>query len=148
HNFLFYFLPRGITRLEGHVHVGDPSTELIGDRHHGRFRDLLHGQAGGFQLLGAQTVASHVDDVIHPAQNAIVAVLRLHGAITGEVGPVTPVFAVLIAAIFGIVRRDKALAITPDGLETAWPGIAYTDIPGFARAGGDLIAMLIVDHRV
>src|SRR5262249_34291260 len=147
-DFLLHPLVSSIPRREGHIHVRDPSTQVIGNGHHRRFRDLLHRQTGGFELLRAQTMASHIDDVIHPAQNAIVAILRLHGAITSEIRPVAPVFAGLVFAILGAIRCDKALAITPDSLEGPWPWVAYTDIAGFTGAGGELMAILIVDDRV
>src|SRR5262245_58553597 len=93
-------------------------------------------------------MTGYVDHIIHAAQNAIVAILRLHGAITGEIWPVAPVLTVRVFAILSIVRCDKPLPITPDGLKAPWPRVPDTDVPGFPRPCGDFVAVFVVDDRM
>src|SRR5699024_1717640 len=84
------------------------ALDVVGNGHHSGFADFRHGHAGGFDLLGAEAVAGDVDDVVDAAQHAHVAVLGDHGAVAGDVRPVAPVLAVLVA-VLAVVGLDEAL---------------------------------------
>src|SRR5258708_28879327 len=90
----------------------------------------------------------HIDHVVHTAQNAEIAVRGLHGAVTCEVWPITPVFALRILVVFLIILENKALAIAIDRLEDSRPWIANTDVPGLARAGFYFLCVLIKDDGI
>jgi hypothetical protein len=77
-DLVFDRLAWGEAALERDVHFGYPSAHLIHDWHHRGFRELIDGEAGGFQFLRSETVPGHVDDVIDAAQDAVVAVSSLH----------------------------------------------------------------------
>src|SRR5260370_14470249 len=86
-----------------------------------------------------------VDHVVYTAQNAEIAVRSLHGAVTREVWPVTPVFALRILVVFLIVLADKTLTIAIDRLEDSRPWTANANVCCFARTGLHLLRVLIRD---
>src|SRR6516165_206263 len=88
----------------------------------------------------------HVDHVIDPAQDTIVAISGLHCAIVTEVRPVMPVLALRVFAVLAVVGCDVAVRISPDRLEDSRPRVADADIPGPAGAGWDLLSVLVQNH--
>src|SRR5580692_13213987 len=88
-------------------------------------------------------MASHIDDVINPAENAEIAVRGQYSSIRRKIRPVTPILAVGVLAVFFVVLADEAVAIPPDGLHDSRPGIADTDIPCFVRSGRNLLAIFV-----
>ncbi len=93
-------------------------------------------------------MAGNIDDVVDAAQDAVIAVGGKNGAISGVVGPIAPVFALRILAVFFVVLIDEALRAAPNGLHDPRPGIANADISGFARARLDLFSVLVPDDRI
>src|SRR5258708_7674278 len=89
-----------------------------------------------------------VDHVVYTAQNAEIAVRSLHGAVTREVWPVTPVFALRILVVFLIVLADKTLTIAIDRLEDSRPWIANANVSCFARTGLHFLSVLIKDDGI
>src|SRR5271157_5478765 len=147
HGF-FDRLARLKARREGDVDVGHLAPQVVfawDDRSLGHLGYL---EAAGFDLLGAQTVASDVNHVVHATEDAVVAVRRLHGRVTGQVRPVLPVLAVPVLAVLAVVRPDVAIAVAPEGLQTPRPRVADADVTGLVGAGREFLAMLVVDHRV
>src|SRR5699024_3605228 len=63
-----------------------------------------------------------------------------------EVGPVTPVLAVLVLAEALVIGAHEAFRIAPDGLHHARPGISNADVAGLA--GIQLIAVIVVNYRL
>ena len=61
----------------------------------GGFRDFRRRERSGLDFLGSQSMAGNVDNVVDPAQDAVISVSGLHRGITGKVWPVAPVLAVL-----------------------------------------------------
>src|SRR5262249_19902272 len=134
--------------LQRHIHLHGPTAGLVDHRDRGGLADLLHRQAGRLQFLGAQPVAGHVDHVVHPAQNAEVAVGRLQRAVAGEVRPVVPVLALRVTAVLAVVGVHEPFGLAPDALELAGPRVADADVARPSAAGLDHLAVLVVDHRV
>src|SRR5258708_40099508 len=89
-----------------------------------------------------------VDHVVYTAQNAEIAVRSLRGAVTREVWPVTPVFALRILVVFLIVLADKTLTIAIDRLEDSRPWIANANVSCFARTGLHFLRVLIKDDGI
>src|SRR4029077_13441785 len=81
-------------------------------------------------------------------QDAVVAVRRLQGAIAAQEGPVAPVLAARILIVLGEIGLDIAIAIAPDRLHDARPGIADADVARLAGALGNLGAGLVVNDRM
>src|SRR5208337_4684179 len=147
HGF-FDRLARLKARREGDVDVRHLALHLVFAWDDRSLGDLGYLEAAGLDLLGAQTVASDVDHVVHATEDAVVAVRRLHGRVTGQVGPVPPVLAVPVLAVLAVVRPDVAIAVAPEGLQTPRPRVADADVTGLVGAGREFLAMLVVDHRV
>ena len=76
-DLLLDLLARGEAGLERDVHLDDPAAELVDHRHRGGLGDLVDGEAGRLELLGAQPVPGDVDHVVDPAEDPEVAVGRL-----------------------------------------------------------------------
>src|SRR5699024_10332296 len=123
------------------------ALDVVGNGHHSGFADFRHGHAGGFDLLGAEAVAGDVDDVVDAAQHAHVAVLGDHGAVAGDVRPVAPVLAVLVA-VLAVVGLDEALVVAPDGQHARRPRIADAQVAGNATARLHLVAVVVIDGRI
>src|SRR5215216_4367218 len=141
-------LARAETGLQRDVHLDRPAPHLVDHRDRGRLGDLVDGDARRLELLGAQPVPGHVDHVVDPAEDPEVAIGRLYRAVAGEVRPVVPVLAVLVPAVLLVVGLHEPLGLAPDPLEDARPGIADADVARPAAPGLDLLAVLVVDHRV
>src|SRR5579859_3484278 len=90
----------------------------------------------------------HIDHIIDAAKDAEIAVGGQHRAIACEVGPVMPVFTLLVTTVFLIVDLHKALGLAPDGLEDAGPRVTDANVAGSSTASFDGLALFIVDHRV
>src|SRR5579864_1520080 len=88
-------------------------------------------------------MASHVDHVVHAAEDSEVTVRRLHRAVTGKVRPVAPVFAPGILVVFAIVLRHKTVAIAINSLEHSRPRIPDADVPCLARPAFYFFAFFI-----
>ena len=120
------------SRREGDIDFRNAAFDFVHDGHHRRFCHLRNRQAGGLNFLGAQAVAGYVDDVIHAAQNAEVSVDGKHRSIGRKIWPILPFLAVGVLAVFSVVLSDEAIAVAPDGLHNAGPGIANADVSRFA----------------
>src|SRR5262249_14415020 len=94
----------------------------------GRFGDLLDEQTCRLDLLGAEPVAGHVDDVVDPTKDAIVTVLRLQGAVIREIGPVPPILAVWVLAVSLVVLLHEAIWVLPNLREVPGRGIRDADV--------------------
>src|SRR5437899_1010867 len=92
-------------------------------------------------------MACHVNDVVNTTQDAEIAVGGLDGAIAGEIGPVPPIFTILVLAKLLIVGLNITLWLTPNRLKNARPRISNTDIAGLSAACFDLASLLIVNNR-
>src|ERR1700722_875228 len=95
--------------LQGNVNFRDTAFDFVNDGDDGGFGDFGDAQAGRFDFLGAEAVTGDVDDVIHAAQDTVVAIGGKHGAVGGVIGPIVPVFALRILAILFVVLMDEAL---------------------------------------
>src|SRR6202790_5725143 len=78
--------------LQGNINFRDAALHFIDYGYDGGFGDFMHGEAGGFQLLGAEAMAGDVDDVIDPAEVSGIAVKGKHGAVSRVVRPIVPIF--------------------------------------------------------
>src|SRR5436309_1084005 len=93
-------------------------------------------------------MAGDVDHVVDATEDAVIAVGRLHRAVAGEIRPIAPVLAVPPLAIARIILRDEAVWIAPDRLENPRPRVLDADVAGLARPLRDLVAVVVIDHRV
>src|SRR6202035_3485888 len=93
-------------------------------------------------------MACYVDNVIHASENSEVAIRGLDRAVTGEIRPVTPVFALGVLVVLAVILRHKAVAIAVDGLKDSRPGISNTYISGLAGTAFYFFAFFIKDHRI
>ncbi len=134
--------------LDGDVDLGDAALDFVDDGNDGGFGDLWNAKASGFDLFCAEAMAGDVDDVIDAAEDAVVAVGGERGAVTGEVGPVLPLFTLGVPTIFFVVLLHKAIGIAPDGLHDAGPGIADADVSGGVLAGFDFFSIFVPDGGV
>src|SRR5205823_12957955 len=124
-------------RLERHIHFGHPSLDLVLDRDDGGLGDLRDREAGGLDLFRTEAVAGHIDHVVDAAEDAVIAVGRLHRAVAAQERPVAPVLALGILVVLGEVRLDVAVAVAPDRLHDPRPRITDTVVTGLARTLGD-----------
>src|SRR6266498_1500667 len=147
-NLLLEVLARGIPWLQRDVHLDRAAADLVDHRHRGRLGDLLDRDGRRLELLGPEPVAGHVDDIVHPAEDPEVAVGCLDSTVAGEVRPVAPVLALLVAAVLLVVGLHEPLGLAPDCLEDPGPGVADADVAGTAAPGLDDIALFVVDHGV
>src|SRR5208282_2811232 len=147
-NLLNDLLFRKNAGLERDVDFGDAALHLVHDRNDGGFRDFGDGEAGGLEFLGAEAVAGDVDDVVHAAENAVVAVGRKDGGVGGVVGPIAPILALRILVVFLVVLFDEAVWIAPDGLHDAGPGVANADVASSMVRGSDFLAFFIPDDGI
>ena len=118
--------------FEGNIHIGFLALDRMGHRHHRRFGHLFRHQGGGLNLLGAQPVAGHVDDIIDASQDTDITIFRHHGRVAGQVGPVAPVFGIGIFIVLCKVGVHKPVAVPPDGLEHPRPGVLDADVARLA----------------
>src|SRR2546426_8449571 len=100
-------LTRRHARLERDVHFRHASLELVLDRDDGGFGDLGDGETGGLDLLRAQAVTRDIDHVIDTAEDAVIAIGRLHRAVAAQERPVTPVLAPGVLVVLAVVRFDE-----------------------------------------
>src|SRR5215467_15388019 len=134
--------------FQRNVDNGNAAFHFVHRRNHGGFGHFGNGEAGGFNFFGAEAVAGHVDDVIHAAENAIVAVGGKHGAVCGIIRPVAPIFAFRILAVLRVILTHETLGVAPDGLHNSRPGVADADVSGGARASFDLFSILVPNHGI
>src|SRR5207247_11157314 len=85
---------------------------------------------------------------VYSAEYSIVTIRSEHGSIGCKVGPVPPVRAFWVFAIFLIVLPYKAIAVLPHGLHDARPRVANANVACFAGPGFHLLPALIVNNRV
>src|SRR5579883_3081607 len=135
-------------RLQRDIYLHHAPAQLVEQGNRSGFGNLIDGQAGRFDLFGAQAMAGHIDNIIDPAKNAEVAIGGQHCAIAGEVRPVVPVFALSVAAVFRIVGLYEAFRLAPDRLKDARPGVADANVACLPATSLDLVALLIVDYRI
>src|SRR5258708_25178921 len=88
-----------------------------------------------------------VDHIVHAPEDAKVAVGGQDRCICGEVGPVAPILALRILAVFRVVLAHEPFSIAPDRLEDPGPGIPDADVTGLAGPGFHLLTLFIVDDR-
>src|SRR5207249_6749259 len=124
------------------------SLDLILHGHNGGLGDFRDREAGGLDLLRAEAVTSDIDHVVDAAQDAVIAIRGLHGAVAAQEGPVAPVLALGILVVLGEVGLDVAVAVAPDRLHDARPGMADADVARLAGTLGNLGAGLVVNDRV
>src|SRR5260221_14575723 len=93
-------------------------------------------------------MAGYVDHVVHASENSEVAIRGLDRAVTGEIRPVTPVFALGILVVLLVVLRHKAVAIAIDGLKDSRPGIPDANVPCLTRTALYFFAFFVKDHRI
>src|SRR5690349_20251789 len=141
-------LVRYSARLDGNIEFRNASFDFVDDGNDGRLRHFGHGEAGRFNLFGAEAVAGNVDYVVHAPKNAEVAVAGKQSAVAGEVRPVAPILARRILAILRVVLLHEAVGIAPDSLHDARPGVAYADVSRRVIAGFDFLAVLVPDDGV
>ena len=89
-----------------------------------------------------------VDHVVDAAENAVIAIRRLHGAIATHEGPVPPVLALGIPVVPRVIRLDVAVGVAPQRLHHARPRMADADVAGRAGTCADFFAVLVVDDRM
>ena len=88
-----------------------------------------------FHFGSAHAVAGHVDHVVDPACDPVIAVLIAAAAVAGEV----------LAGVLGEIGLDEAFVIAIDGAHLAWPAIQQHQ-----RAFGcaiELVAIGGIDQR-
>src|SRR6267142_7005909 len=134
--------------FERDINFRHAAFHFVNDGNDGSFGDFGTGEASGFDLLGAEAVAGDVDDVIHAAEDAIVAVGGNHGAVACKVRPVLPLFALRVLAVFCVVLFDEALWVAPNGLHDAGPGIADAEVACGVLARFDFSSSFIPDRRI
>ena len=71
---LAHFLARFAPRLERYVKVRDLAFDLVSGGDHGCLGDLLNQQAGGFDLLGPESMPGDIDDIVNSTEDAVVAI--------------------------------------------------------------------------
>src|SRR5207245_5893731 len=135
-------------RIEGDVHFRHASLELGLDRDDGGFGDLGDGETGGLDLLRAQAVTRDIDHVIDTAEDAVIAIGRLHRAVAAQERPVTPVFAPGVLVVLAVVRFDVAVVVAPDRLHDARPRVADTHVARLAGPFGTFRPGFVVDDRM
>src|SRR6185437_13674399 len=139
---------RAVAGLERDVHLDHPAADVVNDRDRSGLGDLVDGEAGGLELLGAEPVPGDVDHVVDAAEDAEVAVGRLDRTVAREVRPVVPVGRLRVLVVLGVVRRDEPLWLAPDRLEDARPRVADADVARLAAAGRDLVGVLVEDDGI
>src|SRR5262249_33859584 len=87
---------------------------------HGGFRALRMRDERALDLGGAEPVSGHVDHVVDPAGDPVVAVFVAPTAVTGEV----------LAWVALEVGVDEALMVAIDGAHHAGPGIGDAQVAG------------------
>ena len=85
------------------------SFDFMGNRNNGSLCNLRNRQGSRFDLFGSKSMAGDVDNIVDPAQDTEIAVCCFHGRITGQIRPITPIFAVRVLVVSSIVVFDKTL---------------------------------------
>src|ERR1035437_1828360 len=147
-HLVLYLLAGGQSGLQGHVHLHGPAAQLVNYRHGGGLGDLVDGESCGLELFGPEAVPGHVDHVVDPAEDPVIAVGGLYRSVTGKVGPVSPVLAVLVGAVLLVIGLHEHVGLAPDGLEDPGPGVADADVASLAAASGHFVSVLVIYHRV
>ena len=93
-------------------------------------------------------MAGDIDDIVNAAQDAEVAVRRLHRPVSRQIGPIAPVLAVAVLAVARVILIDEPFGIAPDRLHDPGPRIADADVARLAGARANLLAVFIVDDRI
>src|SRR5205807_8250531 len=135
-------------RFDRDVHFGHASLDLILHGHNGGLGDFRDREAGGLDLLRTEAVAGDIDHVVNAAEDPVIAICRLDGAVAAHERPVAPVLAAGILVVLGEVGLDVAVAVAPDRLHDARPGIADADVTRLAGTLANFCAGLVVDDRM
>tara|TARA_B100000674_G_scaffold477395_1_gene472885 strand:- start:109651 stop:110247 length:597 start_codon:yes stop_codon:yes gene_type:complete len=106
----------------------------MGATHHRRFRHLMVSHQSTFNLCGAQAVAGHVDHIVDPAGNPVIAILIAAGTIPGAI----------LAGEGGEIGLHKAFMIPPQGTHLARPTVGNHQI----AFGGPGQHMAFVIHQL
>src|SRR5208282_5228009 len=133
------------TGFQGDIDFGHTALDLVRHRNYRRFRHFGNRQTRRLDFLCAQAVPGHIDDIIDSAENAEIAVGGQHRAVRRKIGPVTPILAVAILAVFGVVLGNETVVRTPNGLHDSRPGIPDADVARLARSSRDLLPVFVND---
>src|ERR1039458_1002211 len=93
-------------------------------------------------------MARYVDHVIHASQYSEIAVHGQHVSGRRKRGPVAPLLAVAILAIFLVILSDESFAIAPNGLHDPGPRIANDDVARLPRSCRDFLVVLVINRRI
>src|SRR5581483_5288166 len=112
------------------------ALDLVADADHRGLRHPRVADERAFDLHGAETVAGHVEHVVHAAEQPEVAVIVAAGAVAGEV-----LARVLRPVLVGVAR-----IVAPDGAHHRRPGAGEDQVT--AGVVGDRVAGLVEDLRL
>src|SRR5579883_2412919 len=93
-------------------------------------------------------MSGNVDHVVDAAQDAIVPVGSNQRAVTREVGPVAPIFALRVFVVLLVILLHETVVIAPNRLNDSRPGIADADVARLVLARLDLLVVLVEDDRI
>ena len=110
--FRLEFPGRFDTEIEGHKGVNSLALDFMGHSGSGRFSDCRMKHQGAFNFGRADAMTGHVDNVIDPALEKIIAFFILQTAVTGKIH----------ARIRGKISILVAFMILVDGPGQARPG--------------------------
>src|SRR5438874_2509109 len=147
-DFLLDVFGRLEPRLQRNVNDRDAALHFVHCRNDGGFRNFRNREAKRLDFLGAEAVPGDIDDIIHAAEDAIVAVRGKHGAIRSVIRPIAPILAFRVPAILSVILTGETVGVSPNGLHDARPGIADADVSGHVRAGFDFLRFFVPNHRI
>jgi hypothetical protein len=110
--FLAQRLGRFDADFQGDIGVNTLTLDVVREADHGRFGDRRMQHQRRFDLGGAHAVTGHVDHIVHPPGDPVIAVLIAAGAVAGEVQPL----------VHREVGFDKARVIAVHGAHDPRPG--------------------------
>src|SRR5512137_2461756 len=99
------------------------------------YRGLGHirvGQSSGLNLFGPQSVTGNIDHIVNSTEDTDIPVFGHNRGITGKIRPILPSLALRVFAVSFKIGLDKTVAVSPDGLEHAGPGVLDADVAGLA----------------
>src|SRR5215470_1404449 len=134
--------------LQRNVDDWNAALDFIHSGNHGRFGDFRNREAGGLDFLGAEAVAGHVDDVVHAAKDAVVAVSGNYRAIRGVVRPILPLLALGVPTILRVILTGETVGVAPNRLHDAGPGITDANVSRGVGASFDFLSILVPDDWV
>ena len=110
-------------RVERHIGVDALALDIMGEADDGGFGNAFMQDQRAFNLCGAHAVARHVDDVVHPASDPVIAVRIPPRAIAGRI----------FAGEGGEIGLEEAIMIAPHGAHLTRPALRDDEI-AFGRA--------------